>query len=70
MSTRASASNLSRAVQDLSVEWQETKDHWRDAKSQEFEVRFLEKLADHVSKAKPVMEEIDTLLGRVRKDCE
>jgi len=70
MSTRASASNLSRAVQDLAVEWQETKARWRDSKSQEFEARFLDKLADHVSKAKPVMEEIDTLLGKVRKDCE
>jgi hypothetical protein len=70
MSTRASASNLSRAVQDLSAEWQETKAHWRDAKSLEFEARFLEKLADHVAKAKPVMEEIETLLGKVRKDCE
>ena len=70
MSTRASASNLSRATQDLVLEWQETKTRWRDVKSREFEERFLEKLADHVSKVRPVMDEIDTLLNKVRKDCE
>lgn len=70
MSTRVSASNLANAVRDLSVEWQQTKNYWRDVKSKEFEAKYLEQLPNQVSQAKTAMEEIDAFLRKVRNDCE
>ena len=70
MSTNISASNLIQAVTDLNIEWQQAKSHWRDVKSEEFERRYLEKLSEHVAKAKPIIDEIEKLLRKVRQDCE
>jgi len=70
MSTRVSASNLNQALRDLTVAWQGTRAYWRDAKSQEFETRFLERLPPQVAVVKNVMEDIDALLRKVRNDCE
>ncbi len=70
MSTKGSASNLVQAVKDLSVEWQMTKDHWRDVKSAEFEAKYIAPLPDYMVRALGVMEELDVILRKVRKDCE
>ena len=70
MSTQGSAGNLSGALKELAVRWQETKAHWHDVKSQEFERKYLEALPNDVSRALSVMEEIGTLLKKVRHDCE
>ena len=70
MSTRASAANLVQAFKDLSVDWQQTKAHWRDAKSQEFERQYIEALPPHIARAMSAMEELDVLLRKVKADCE
>ena len=70
MSARVSASNLVQAVKELSIDWQQTREHWRDAKSLEFERQYLEALPQHISRATAVMQEIDALLRKVRADCE
>lgn len=70
MSTRVSAANLSQSVQDIMIQWRHTTTYWRDAKSREFELRFVEHLPDLVMKAKTVIEEIDMILRKARKDCE
>jgi len=70
MSTRESGANLVQALKDLTLRWQETKNHWRDIKSQQFEREYLEDLPDHVQRTMSVMQEIDVLLKRIRSDCE
>ncbi|MEI6534451.1 MAG: hypothetical protein WCN98_03845 [Verrucomicrobiaceae bacterium] len=70
MSTRVSASNLSQALQDLMIQWQRTETYWRDVKSREFAHRYLENLPDNVVKAKAIIDEIDGILRKARKDCE
>lgn len=70
MSTKGSASNLVQSVKELSVEWQRTKDFWRDTKSMEFEKNYINPLPDYVVRALTVMEDLDVLLRKVRKDCE
>jgi hypothetical protein len=70
MSTRVSASNLAQALQNLMADWNQTRSHWRDAKSQEFEKQYLEDLPGQIMQAKTIMEEIDVLLRKVRSDCE
>ena len=70
MNARNSAANLIQAARELSAEWHSTREHWRDAKAREFEEQFLDPLPGYIARASQVMEEIDTLLRKVRKDCE
>jgi len=70
MSTKGNASNLVQAAKDLSNEWQQTKSHWHDVKSQEFERKYLEDLPGHVTRAALMIEEIDVVLRKIRSDCE
>lgn len=70
MSTKASAAALAQASKDLAVAWQEAKAHWHDVKSIEFEQKYLEDLPNRITRTLSVMAEIDTLLGKVRNDCE
>jgi hypothetical protein len=55
---------------ELSGQWQQTKNSWRDAKSREFEHRYMEELLVRVDRAIGVMEKLDEILAKVRKDCE
>ncbi|CAN5222292.1 hypothetical protein BH23VER1_BH23VER1_25660 [soil metagenome] len=70
MSAKASRSLLTRATKDLSLAWYETKNHWKDGKSHEFERTYLKDLPDTVRGAVNVIEELERLLDRIRKDCE
>lgn len=70
MSIRNSASNLSRAAKDLAAEWEETREHWRDAKSRQFAEEYLQDLPNEIAKAAAAMEEIGKVLRRIQQDCE
>ncbi|MEI6560691.1 MAG: hypothetical protein WCO68_01235 [Verrucomicrobiota bacterium] len=70
MSAKASAASLNQATKELLLAWQETRAYWHDIKSSEFEQQYIEELPNHVQRALGVMEEIDTLLRKVRNDCE
>jgi len=54
----------------LSNQWQETRESWQDAKSGEFEHRYLEELLAAVERTVTVIEKIDKLMEKIRKDCE
>ena len=70
MNTRTSAANLAQAMKELTLEWQETRAQWRDAKAIEFDDTYLEILPQQVARATAAMEEIEALLKKVRRDCE
>jgi len=70
MSPKGSAALLSQAAKDLAVQWQETKAYWHDAQSIAFEQTYLEELPARITRTLSVMEEIDTLLRKVKSDCE
>jgi hypothetical protein len=70
MSLSGSRSRLSALTMELSGHWQQTKNSWRDAKSLEFERRYLEELFVRVDRAIGVMEKLDEVLAKVKKDCE
>jgi hypothetical protein len=58
------------ATRELSRKWQQTKQHWRDAKSDEFEREYLADLFSDVDRAIPILEELDKLISTVRRECE
>lgn len=60
---------LAAVTKDLSQQWQQTKEHWRDAKSLEFERQYIQELLSSVEKAVTVMEQVDKLVTKIRNDC-
>jgi hypothetical protein len=70
MNLGATRSRLAAVTQELSLKWRETKNYWKDARSLEFEHRYIEELAIRVDKAVTVIEKLDVLLTKVKKDCE
>jgi len=66
----ASGSRLEALTKDLKVHWLQTKEYWSDAKSQEFEHKYLEELFASVDRAVLVIDQLDKLILKIKKDCE
>ena len=66
----ATGTRLGGLTKDLWGHWQQTKAYWRDTKSEEFERKYLEELRTSVDKTVGVIEQLDKLLAKIRKDCE
>ncbi len=67
---KASGNRLAGLTKELRAEWQNTKSYWKDAKSQEFEHRYMEELLASVDRAVTVIEQLDKLITKIRSDCE
>ena len=70
MSMSANRTRLAATTTQLQVKWQETKEHWQDAKSTEFEAKYMAELKSSVDAAVAAMEELDKLVAKIRSDCE
>jgi hypothetical protein len=66
----AHASRLSAITKELWLQWQQTREYWQDAKSQEFEHKYLEELVSSIDKTVTVIEQLDKLTSKIRSDCE
>ena len=70
MSVRNSGTRLAMLTKELTLKWRETREFWKDAKSQEFEHRFMAELQGSVDAAVTVIDKLDKLITKIRKDCE
>lgn len=70
MSLHASGNQLAALTKELLLHWDDTTSYWKDSKSQEFEKRYLEELQANVDNAVIVIEQLDKLIAKVRRDCE
>ena len=66
----ASQNRLVGLTKELAAEWANTKQSWGDAKSREFEHRFLGELFTGVNQAVTNIESLERILNQVRADCE
>jgi hypothetical protein len=66
----ASQNRLMALSKDLRAAWVETRQHWSDAKSLEFEKRFLDELNSGVNQAISSIDALERVLNKVRDDCE
>jgi thymidylate synthase len=66
----ANGTRLSAITKELWNQWLQTREYWQDAKSEEFQRRYLEELVASVDKAVTVVEQLDKLVSKIRKDCE
>ena len=67
---KGSGTRLTGITKELRAQWQDTKAYWKDAKSQEFEHRYMEELLASVDRTVTVMEQLDKLITKIRTECE
>ena len=65
-----SQNRLAGLTNDLRAEWEQTKHYWNDAKSREFEQRFLDELFTGVNQAVANIESLERILIKIHTDCE
>jgi len=70
MNLSGNKSRLVGLTRDIALRWSETKNFWHDAKSEEFERRFMAELDASVNRAVLIVDKLDELLKKVRSDCE
>jgi hypothetical protein len=70
MSLSGNRSRLAAVTKELSMRWQETRNYWHDTKSKEFDQRYLQELFANVDRTVTVLEKLDEVLSKVKKDCE
>ena len=70
MSVRANGSKLLAISKELNNQWHYTRDYWRDAKSLEFQHKYIEELMSGVDRAVAVIEQLDKIVTKIRNDCE
>jgi uncharacterized protein YukE len=70
MSARESSGRLAHALKDLVNAWDRTRVHWRDAKAVQFEKEWLEQLPQEITSASEAIDELGSLLKKIRRDCE
>jgi hypothetical protein len=70
MNFSGNKSRLIGVTKELVLQWEQTKNYWHDAKSAEFEQRYIEELTVGVDRTVMVIEKLDELLKKVKKDCE
>ena len=70
MSLGSSRSRLLALTKELLLKWGETREQWKDAKSQEFGREYMEQLLLHVEKAVSICDRLDRIINKARNDCE
>ena len=70
MSVKSTRGTINKAVRDLNVNWQQCKNHWNDVKSKEFEEKYIAPLPDAVTATSSIIDEIDKVLNKIKRDCE
>ena len=70
MSLGSSKQRLTAITKELLLRWDQTKETWQDAKSQEFDRKYMAELLSSVDKAVAVIDQLDKLVVKVRSDCE
>jgi len=66
----SSGTRLNGITRELWGQWQQSKEFWKDSKSAEFEHKYLEDLVANVDKTVMVIEQLDKLISKIKRDCE
>jgi hypothetical protein len=70
MNLAADKARLMAITKDLFMKWEQAKETWKDSKSLEFERKYMFELMAGVDGAVAVIEQLDKLIAKVRRDCE
>ena len=70
MNLSGNKSRLVGLTRELSLQWDETKNFWRDTKSDEFDRKYMVELSAQVDRTVVVLDQLEELLKKMRSDCE
>jgi hypothetical protein len=70
MSLRSNGNQIASLTKELQLKWQDTKTYWKDAKSAEFQRKYLDELQSTVDTTITVIEQLDKLITKIKSDCE
>ena len=70
MSLVSNKTRLATLTKILDNSWQDTKEHWQDQQCQQFEKQYIDGLLRNVVSTVEIIEKLDKLITKVRKDCE
>ena len=70
MSLSAQRTRLMAITKELATQWEETRNYWKDTRSEEFGHKYMEQLLLHIDKAIAVCEKLDKIIAKVKSDCE
>ena len=70
MNLSGNKSRLVGATKEISLRWAETREHWRDAKGQEFDQKYMQELVARVGRATLHIDKLSELLNQIESDCE
>ena len=59
-----------KAVRDLNISWQQTRNFWTDSKALTFQENYIAPLPDAVNSASSIIEDLDKILTKIHHDCE
>ena len=48
----------------------QARNHWRDQKAAQFERKYIAPLPDSISSAIAIIDELDNVLAKIKKNCE
>ena len=70
MNLSGQKAQITGATKELLLRWSETKNFWRDAKSREFEEKYLLELVARVDKTATIIDKLEEVLKKVHQDCD
>ena len=70
MSVLGNLARLEGLTRELEIQWRQAREYWRDSKADEFERKYLEELLASVDKTVTVIDELEKVVSRIKKDCE
>lgn len=70
MNLSSNKARLAAATKELMVHWDNTREHWKDSRCQDFERKYMEELIVSVDTAVLVIDQLDRLISKIRSDCE
>ena len=61
---------LTNSSRELLEAWRETEIYWRDQRANQFYKEFISPIPKSVAAAGNVIQELGTVLNKIRRDCE
>lgn len=69
MSVQSSLAQLNRHARDLAHAWALARQHWHDANAQRFEREFIDPFIAHLRHGSTALQQLDSVLTRIQRDC-
>ena len=70
MSMVSARTRLATLTKIVSNDWHNTKEHWQDKQAMHFQKQYIEGLLHEVSSTIEIIEKLDKLVTKVKRDCE